>query len=683
MNDLADLQLPPLIARVNAHRHLRGPYTAAGSLLRQLVPHIQQRLPELIDRHDVEILAAAPELAPSVSQTRTTLTSLAAPEERTRFYPRAHITRIAHGLTELLNDWVEAEQEPGAVVIDNLDNADPTDAEFLSILKRRAHPLLRVVLIRHAPAQEVGKGDYRDLAARYVAGDCTSNNPLLLSAYEQLPPAARAALHDARASELESSDEFTLRLGAIPLHRERGNDPEGLGVDTLLAAIEHCVLKGFYDAVIDFGHRSYALLDWDMRPEECWLVTAKVTTALSALGRADEAAELYDRACASSVLPSVHLQAAYGRAMLLTRFYDDERRDPRQAKAWINTAIAISSLLPAPEQRAFNLTFNENGLALIEMHLGDAEKALELVTAGLQRIDLQLGPDEQTLYRSVLRYNRAQLLARIDPSEGIREYTNVIAMDPNHSEYYFERAAIHRRLGHLAEAMADYEIAIRLSPHYPEAHYNHAELALELGDYDLALDELRYVLELDPTFVDARINRASILLELGDLDAAKQNVEAGLELAPTQAHLHSLRALIAQREGRVDQAREALETALRHDPTLAAAWSNLAALRFGSGDVEHAIEYLDRALELGDDPVVRTNRALAYETAGRFREAITDYTAAHEREPDNGEILYRLGHCHARAGQAGAARSAFARCLQLGQPPYADEARAELRTLAA
>ncbi len=79
--------------------------------------------------------------------------------------------------------------------------------------------------------------------------------------------------------------------------------------------------------------------------------------------------------------------------MLYTRFYDDQRLDHQRAKAHINTAIAISSLLPAGERRAFNLTFNENGLALIEMHLGDTEEALRLVCAGLDRLDEELGPD--------------------------------------------------------------------------------------------------------------------------------------------------------------------------------------------------------------------------------------------------------------------------------------------------
>ena len=234
------------------------------------------------------------------------------------------------------------------------------------------------------------------------------------------------------------------------------------------------------------------------------MVTAKVCTALTALGRADEAAEQYELACARTTLPSVHLQAAYGRAMLYTRFYDPGRRDHHKARAAIDTAIAISSLLPEDEQRVFNLTFNENGLALIAMHLGDPEEALALITDGLRRLDAELGVGVQTLHRSVLRYNRAQLLACMGRTEeAIAEYDDAIDADPNHSEYHLERAELHRRQGRTEQALADYTAAIATSPPYPEPYYNRADLSFELGELEAAVADFGHALDLDPGLVDA------------------------------------------------------------------------------------------------------------------------------------------------------------------------------------
>lgn len=709
---LEQLELPPLLASVDAHRRLRGPYTAAGALMRAIVPEAQARWPELVTRHDIELLVAAPELRAGVAASRSTLTWSASPEERTRFYPAAHTLRVAHGLTEFLVEHLRrGGQTPRTLIVENLDQADASDVELLAVLLRRVPAdTLRVVvsggvgelrtelsetLGRYARRLEVSEASRRegtarnrdndsgDLAARYVATDCTSDDPRLREAYDALPGSQRAALHDARAGELESREERSLSLGAIPFHRERGSDPAGAGVEALATALEHCVLMGFYDAVVELGHRSSALLDWRTQPEQCWLVTAKVATALTALDRPDEAADLYDMACASTAMPSVHLQSAYGRAMLYTRFYDRERQDHLKAKSWINTAIALSAQFPVTERRAFNLTFNENGLALIEMHLGDAQEALRLVTEGLQRLDDEVGPNDQTLHRSVLRYNRAQLLARIGPPQvALDEYTKAIAADPNHSEYYFERAGVHRRLGNSEAALSDYEAATRLSPPYPEPYYNRADLALELGDLESAVADFSYVLELDPSFLDACVNRAGALYELGDVEAARGDVAAGLALDPEQPHLLCLKGLIAHDDGRVAEACEALDAALEGDPSLAAAWSNRGALHFDEGEVDSAIACLARALELDQDPAVLSNRGLAYESAGRWSEAVADYTAALEFEgADRGELHYRRGHCLLHCGDRDAARLDFEECVRAGGTQYAGDGRLALEGL--
>src|SRR4051794_8294779 len=498
--------LPPALAETSADRRLRGPYSAAGEVVRTVTPWVLRTSPAVASHHDIELVAVAPQLAATLPHRRATLTTLTTPTNRTRFYPGGRTTRLAHGLVEFLRTCARLHHSPRSLVLTDVDDADMTDLEWVGILLRRTDPqTLRVVVHtrgadvpeplgaalrafadRHdLPADrslEPTTQDAATLAAAYVSGDGTSRNPALLAAYEATDPATRAALHDARADELERADRSSLALGAIPYHRERGSDPAGAGAKALLEAIERCVLEGFYDAVIDLAPRCLAVLDWRTRVTDCWLVTAKVTTALTALERPEEAEAYYDQACAATTDPSVHLQSAYGRAMLLPRFYTDARRNHSKAKSWVNTAICISALLPDEQRRAFNLTFNENGLALVEMHLGNLEEALRLVEAGMARLDTQVDPDQHTQHRSVLAYNRAQLLAAMGSLDAaLAEYGAVIAEDPHHSEYYFERASVLRRMGRLDEASRDYETAIAESPPYPEPHYNRGDLAAQRG----------------------------------------------------------------------------------------------------------------------------------------------------------------------------------------------------------
>ena len=619
-----------MIVSADAHRRLRGPYTAAGTLLRQIVPGLLHSDPALVERHDVEILTAAPELDGRVVNRRATLTSMADPEERTRFYPRAHTLRIAHGLCDLLLAWAAAAPGRPVIALARTDEADATDAELAAILLRRCDPETLTLVIAttgrppsaladalraHArrvvttdesarrPARRPAPHPTGDqLAAAYVGSECLSADPQERAAYEALHPHKRARMHDRRADELEARAEVSLRLGVIPFHRERGCDPAGAGLAALCAALERCVLTGCYHAVLELGERAQALLDPAADPERAWLVTAKVVTALTALGRPDEAAAEYDAACAQSTLPIAHLQAAYGRAMLYTRFYEDRRRDHQKAKAWINTAIALAGQLPEEEWRTFNLTLNENGLALIEMHLGDLGEALRLIDDGLERCDRDLGPERQTLHRSVLRYNRAQLLARMGHPDALTAYDELIAIDPNHSEYRLERAALLRRAGRAQEALADLDAAIALSPPYPEAHYNRGDLRLERGDLPGAIADFTRVLELDPQSADALLNRASARCDAGDHVAALRDVDDGLGLAPGSAHLLGLRGTILHHQGDTAGAEHAYAAAVAADPALLEVWANRAALALHEGDGELAAAHLHQALEHAQGP---------------------------------------------------------------------------------
>jgi hypothetical protein len=280
------------------------------------------------------------------------------PAERTRFYSRLRTLRIAHGLTEFLRDYATAIGEPRSLVIDHVDDADQTDAELVSVLLRRIDPGLLTLVIgtggapggpgaraersgdplygalaRHAHRLDAGQTAApsssprmaapertgsdpaecdRRQAAAYVSADCIGDRPELKAAYLRLGPAERGLLHDARAAELTATGEFSLRLGAVPYHRERGSDPGGAGAEALRDALDYCIDMGFYEATVDLGRRGRALVDGQAEPDLWWTFTTKMTTSLAALGRAAEAERLYDEARASSASPAVHMQAAYG-----------------------------------------------------------------------------------------------------------------------------------------------------------------------------------------------------------------------------------------------------------------------------------------------------------------------------------------------------------------------------------
>jgi tetratricopeptide (TPR) repeat protein len=521
------------------------------------------------------------------------------------------------------------------VLVTEVDELDPTDVRWLAGLVRRADPaVLRVVLasatdrvadplrtvlatLPPSPVRTVAEPSDGHRGADVVAhvrGLCLDPDPAARAAYRALAPEARARLHAAEARRLRATGEPTALLGPVPFHLERAGDPSA-AADALADAMGRCLLTGCYERVVALGARIVPLLSWEHDHDRRWLATVKMTISEQAMGHPDEAMALYDEACAASTDQSVHMQAAYGRAMVYTRYFDESRRDLVKAKGLVNTAIALAGG-SAARRRAYNRTFNENGLALIEMHLGNADAALRLVRDGIRRLDEEVTGGRALLHHAVLRYNLAQLVARFDtPERALVEYGTVIAEDPNHPDYPFERARLLEKVGRLEDAVADYDTAIRVAPPYPEPHYNRADLLARLGDLPGAVAGYGRVLELDPEFVDALVNRAGLLLELGDTEGAARDVAAGLALRPGQPHLLCLRGTLLHEDGRLAEAAEAFEQALRAPdplagPQLAQAWAGLGAVRFDQGAGAAARDCLEHSLGIADDPVVRENLAM-------------------------------------------------------------------------
>lgn len=686
--------LHPTLGVVDAHRRSRGPYTVAGTVMRALAPEALARFPELVAAHEVEILTVAPELRELVPARQETMTSLAVPSERTRFYSRMRTLRIAHGLRNFLDELLHLQQDrPRALVIDDLDHADPTDAEFVAVLLRRLDPAVltlvvggRAALLAPPPAPEsvevgtpVGEPLHaaleqhcrqvdctaieadpteetgRAAAVRYIAGDCRDDDPALLAAYAGLPEQERRELHDARADELAGHAEAASQaLGAIPHHREHGTDPLGAGLEAMSDAMVSCVLHGFYDAVVDFCHRGRALTDWEETPDQRWTFTTLMPTAYSALGRIQDAEEICDEVRAHVRDPRKHMQMAYATSMLYTRHRSPDRRDHERAAAWINQAIAISSLLPDAKSRAFSTVFHHNGLALIEAHRGRPLKALELVTAGMEALDRELGAGEQSLHRSVLRHNRAQVLTGLGRlEEALEEYRAVIDADPHYPEYHLDLGNLLQRMGRAEEAAAAYETATRLGPPFPELYYNRGDLRNGLGDVEGALEDFGYVLELDPTFVDAYVNRAGLLLDLEELDAAESDVNAGLALDGAHPMLLAALGRIRAERGEDEAAREAFDAALATEPALVAALCGRATLLYEAGEVEAALEDLRNAVALEpSNPATRYNRAFVLRSVGRWEEALADLDAAALEDPEDEDIAAALAECRAEMAVA-------------------------------
>ncbi|MEV0586244.1 tetratricopeptide repeat protein [Nonomuraea sp. NPDC050310] len=394
--------------------------------------------------------------------------------------------------------------------------------------------------------------------------------------------------------------------------------------------------EGFHHAMAEAGPPALARLT--PGEEEWWTLLHRTAGALEAIEREDEAWELYQLARREGVDPKHRATVACSMATLLVRHHDPARRDATEALAWVNEAIAITSLLPDPAERAFHLGFDLNTRALVEVRLRRFEAAARLVAEAIDLAERHLA-GTHPIHLLVLYGNRALLSGG---EAALADYTRAIELDPGYPDYYLDRGNLLAKLGRTEEALADYESAMRLSPPFPEPYYNRSELRFAAGDHAGALADLDYVLELDPGFAPAYVNRAGLLVALGEYGGAARDVAKGLELDPANAHLHAVRGQVEAIEGRTEAARAAYDAALGLQPDLVAAWANRGELAYLGGEFEAAVADLTQAVKLAESAELLFNRAVALRACGRHQEAREDLLRAAELAPDDPDVRQAL-----------------------------------------
>ncbi|MGR6915061.1 tetratricopeptide repeat protein [[Actinomadura] parvosata] len=448
-------------------------------------------------------------------------------------------------------------------------------------------------------------------------------------------------------TNLEEADHTDTELVAVLRRRidpglltiEEG--PSRPGAGPLPADFDRYRDEGFHHAMAESGLEVLRGLAYEDEPERWQRLLHRVASSLEAVGREEEARELYDRLRRLSTDPRHRATAAYATAMILVRHHDHAQRDPEQALAWINEAVTITSLLPDPRERAFHLGFDLNGKALVEVRRGRRDAAMELVARAVELAGA-LG-EEHPVHRLVLYANRAQLQAMAgQPEAALADYTRAIEIDPGYPDYYLDRGNLLHELGRDEEALADYETVMRLSPPFPEAYYNRSEVRYAAGDLEGARADLDHTLELDPEFAPAYVNRCGLHVAAGDYPRARQDVERGLELAPRDPYLLCVLGQVELAEERYPEARMAFDEALELDPELVAAWAGRAELAFERGDHEGALGDLTRALKLAETAELLFNRSLAYQAAGLPGQAREDLLRAVELAPEDEDVRRAL-----------------------------------------
>ncbi|MER7502935.1 tetratricopeptide repeat protein [Nonomuraea pusilla] len=551
---------------LDADRRLRGPYTLAAALLDVVVPQALERWPDLAAAYDIEIRVAAPHLAGLVPVRRRSVADTLPRPQRILIPGARRSLRIANGLAEFVRDHLRR-SGPLTLRVDNLAEADQTDAELVEVLRRRVHPdLLTVEPGAYAPREGAVPPDfdrYRDEGFHHAMAEA-GLEALRGMAYAD-DPRQWEVLVQRVAAALEAVEREDEARELYDRARRESTDPK------------HRATIAYGTAMLLVRHHDHARRD----PEQ-------------ALSWINEAVTI------TSLLPDPAERAFHlgfdlnGKALVELR-----RGRPDAALDLVQQAIDLAERHLPDEHPVHRLVLYANR-AQLTAAMGRPEQALADYDAAIA-----LDPGYPDYYLD--RGNLLLKLGRAD--EALADYESVMRLSPPFPEAYYNRAEVRYAAGDLEGARADLDHTLELDPAFTAAYVNRSGLCAAAGDTVQARRDAERGLELDP-------DNPYLLCVLGQVEAAEGRAaealaafDRALELDQDLVPAWAGRGELAFGRGEHDAAVADLSRALKLEETAELLFNRAVAHR-AAGRAEEARADLRRAAELApDDEDVR--RALA------------------------------------------------------------------------
>jgi tetratricopeptide (TPR) repeat protein len=599
---------------VSADAERAGIWAGLSGLLDALVPELEKGAPELLERHDSELLSVLPELGERLHRRHVPLTESVTPEESVRNYAADRAYRIPHGLINLLDAWhTRTGGGQWALAVDDFDRRGALVGRFFRELARRRAGKLGLTLL---VAVEPGQG-----AA--TAAELAPYLPVAVARLE-LPGGPEETVDRAEATKLAIALEAKVNRNEALVQKHiheliyfwKHSEHPDRSLAWQAAAVGTYNHLGFYEDALRFVPPVQATL-----PEHSverhfytrWSLVRNIFNTYVALGMAEQAHEvLMTEGLPKISDPEERARAHYALAMLYVRYFPE--RDISLGEKYLEEALEeLEGADSAPETKHFLRVFLLNGLALVRHRQGRPQDAIQMSRDGFEDLGEKLPEGSHRLHRSVLLYNAAQVYTSTGAmQDALDSFTAAMEMDPGYSEYYNERGNVYLRLGRFDEAMADYQKAVECSPPYPEVWINMGQAFSMTQRFEDAVRAYSVALDLDPTRHLALVGRAQAFSVLGRPEGAMADYDAAIAV----------------------------------DPAHPLVFANRAVLRYGSGRIAESVEDLDQAIAMvPDNPGLYRNRSVALKDLGRAEAEAADletYLRLAPGAPDRAAVEQRL-----------------------------------------
>lgn len=206
---------------------------------------------------------------------------------------------------------------------------------------------------------------------------------------------------------------------------------------------------------------------------------------------------------------------------------------------------------------------------------------------------------------------------------------------------------------------------VATTPRSVRAQFNYGAAQERAGDPDAAVAAYEAAIAIWPDFSDAQYNLAGVLMRQDRSEPALTHYREALRMQPGNVSYLVNYGFALTRAGRPAEAIEPLERAVDLDRDSDRAWNNLGGARLAVGRADAAALAWREAIRIDPgNPEYAVNLALALDAADDPG-AVTAWTDAVTRRPEDGLLRYRLGRALERAGRDDEAASAYRESARL------------------
>jgi protein O-GlcNAc transferase len=253
---------------------------------------------------------------------------------------------------------------------------------------------------------------------------------------------------------------------------------------------------------------------------------------------------------------------------------------------------------------------------------------------------------------------------RLDKAENC--YRQALAVDAKFSPALINLGYVLMELGRSDEAGPWLSLALAANPKDHDATFMLGQIAAMQADHATAVIHFEQVLRIQPGFAPASRELCLTLIGLGQTARAVEVIESAISTWPDNADLHYLRGNLHVLESDHVQAVDQFEEALRLLPKQAEVLTQLGVTLHALGQLDDSRKRLREAVTSRPrNAAACLQLAQALQNAGLLSECVLVHQLALQYEPDNTDLMTRLGILHELRGDYFSASQNFERVVTL------------------